>query len=332
MMRAELVGEAGRFERELPVVLVDVELAALRAGLRPRLRLVDRGGDAVDVEDAGEGEAAEAGADDRDRGVIVLPFEDVWNVVPVIIIGTMFQPVKMGSWRPATQRAERRTDALSKERIVEAAIEILDAEGESALTFRALAARLATGTGAIYWHVANKDELLAAATDDVIARAMTEVVAAAEPQEAIRAIALGVFDAIDAHPWVGAQLSREPWQPAMLQIFEGIGAQLQALGVPERAQFDCGVRARELHPRPRRPVRRGRPPAPPRHRPSGRSSRRRRPVGAARPRRVSVRAPRSPRSCPSTTTATQFLAGIDLILAGINAVRSASAGEHVGGG
>jgi hypothetical protein len=31
--RAELAGEAGRFERELPVVLVDVELAALRSGL-----------------------------------------------------------------------------------------------------------------------------------------------------------------------------------------------------------------------------------------------------------------------------------------------------------
>ncbi len=74
------------------------------------------------------------------------------------------------------QRTERRTDALSKERIVEAAIEILDAEGESALTFRALAARLATGSGAIYWHVASKNELLAAATDDVIARVMTGVV------------------------------------------------------------------------------------------------------------------------------------------------------------
>jgi hypothetical protein len=32
--RAELVGEAGRFECELPVVLVDVELAALRARRR----------------------------------------------------------------------------------------------------------------------------------------------------------------------------------------------------------------------------------------------------------------------------------------------------------
>ena len=138
-----------------------------------------------------------------------------------------------------TQRTERRADALSKERIVEAAIEILDTDGESALTFRALTARLATGSGAIYWHVANKNDLLAATTDDVIARVMTEVVSGAEPREAIRAIALGVFDAIDAHPWVGAQLSREPWQSAVLQIFESFGGQLQTLGVPERAQFDC---------------------------------------------------------------------------------------------
>ena len=140
-----------------------------------------------------------------------------------------------------TQRTERRADALSKERIVEAAIEILDAEGEDALTFRALAARLATGSGAIYRHVANKDELLAAATDGLITRAMAGVVSGAEPRAAIRSSALAVFDAIDAHPWVGTQLSREPWQPALVQIFEGLGRPLQALGVPARAQFDSAT-------------------------------------------------------------------------------------------
>jgi AcrR family transcriptional regulator len=137
------------------------------------------------------------------------------------------------------QRTERRTDALSKERIVEAAIEILDTEGESALTFRALTTRLATGPGAIYWHVANKSELLTATTNDVIARVMTDGAGGTEPREAIRAIALGLFDAIDAHPWVGTQLSAEPWQFAMLQLFEGIGSRLEALGVPEPAQFDA---------------------------------------------------------------------------------------------
>jgi len=138
-----------------------------------------------------------------------------------------------------TQRTERRADALSKARIVEAAIEILDTDGENALTFRALSARLATGSGAIYWHVANKNDLLAATTDDVIARVMTQVVGEVAPGEAIRAIALGLFDTIDEHPWVGARLSREPWQSAMLQIFESVGQQVQALGVVEGEQFNA---------------------------------------------------------------------------------------------
>jgi AcrR family transcriptional regulator len=142
-------------------------------------------------------------------------------------------------------RAERRTDALSRDRIVAAAVELLDAGGEAALTFRALATRLATGSGAIYWHVANKDELLAATTDHVIAGVVDLRPAAGapapDPRAAIRAIGLGLFDAIDAHPWVGTQLTREPWQRAMVQVIEGIGRQVWALGVPERAQFDVAM-------------------------------------------------------------------------------------------
>ncbi|MEC3917447.1 TetR/AcrR family transcriptional regulator [Nocardia sp. CDC160] len=140
-----------------------------------------------------------------------------------------------------TRRTGRRADGLSKDRIVEAAIDILDTGGENALTFRSLAARLTTGSGAIYHHVANKDELLAAATDAIIARVVTEMAEADTPRQTIRTLALGVFDAIDAHPWAGAQLSREPWQSGMLRILEGMGAQLQALGVPEHAQFDCAT-------------------------------------------------------------------------------------------
>jgi AcrR family transcriptional regulator len=138
-----------------------------------------------------------------------------------------------------TKRADRRGDALTKARIVDAAIDILDTGGESALTFRALAARLATGSGAIYWHVADKGELMAEAANDIITGAMSKIVRGAGPQQAIRALALEVFDAIDVHPWVGSQLFRAPWQPAMLQIFEGIGGPLQALGVPEHAQFNA---------------------------------------------------------------------------------------------
>jgi len=66
-------------------------------------------------------------------------------------------------------RAARRTDALSRELIVRAATEILDADGETALTFSALTRHLSTGYGAVYHHVANKSDLLAAAADEVIA-------------------------------------------------------------------------------------------------------------------------------------------------------------------
>ena len=111
-----------------------------------------------------------------------------------------------------TRRSQRRTEALSRERIVEAAVELLDAAGEGGLTFRALTERLATGPGAIYWHVANKGELLGAATDAVIAAALAIEPAESPdspPQDEIRAVALGLFDAIDEHPWVATQLSTQ---------------------------------------------------------------------------------------------------------------------------
>ncbi|NEA64680.1 TetR family transcriptional regulator [Streptomyces sp. SID12488] len=137
-----------------------------------------------------------------------------------------------------TRRPERREEPLSRERIVEAAIGLLDAEGEGGLTFRALARRLATGPGAIYWHVTGKDELLGAATESVVADAMPPAATAgATPQEAVRALAVGVFDAIDAHPWIGTQLARAPAQSPLLRIFEHLGRQVQALGVPHAAQF-----------------------------------------------------------------------------------------------
>jgi AcrR family transcriptional regulator len=134
----------------------------------------------------------------------------------------------------------RRADALTRARIVATAVAILDEEGEAALTFRALAARLTTGPGAIYHHVAGKEELLAAGTEEVVSAVLARVPAAAEPREAVRCVALGVFDAIDVHPWVGTQLSGALAQPALLQLFESLGAPLAELGVPAGEQFAAG--------------------------------------------------------------------------------------------
>jgi len=135
------------------------------------------------------------------------------------------------------RNTDRREDALSRDRIVAAAVELLDAAGEGGLTFRALSARLRTGPGAIYWHVANKGELLGAATDAVLAGTLLPGAPGQTPEQAIREIALGLFDAIDEHAWVGGQMSRVASQSATLRIFERIGRQVQALGVPDEGQF-----------------------------------------------------------------------------------------------
>ena len=134
-------------------------------------------------------------------------------------------------------RTQRREESLSRDRIIEASIELLDSSGESGLTFRALSALLATGPGAIYWHIANKSDLLTAASDAIVARTMTACLTGAKPKATIRALALGMFDAIDAHPWVGSALTRAPGQLPMVRILEHIGQQVHALGVPDKEQW-----------------------------------------------------------------------------------------------
>ena len=141
---------------------------------------------------------------------------------------------------PATRRP-RRADALSRERVVEAAIEILDRSGEQALTVRALTSHLQTGRGAIYHRVSGMDDLLAAAADDVIQAATKQAAGEGDPDSALRGLSLGIFDAIDAHPWVGTQLAREPLQPAVLRIWKSIGVQLHRLGVVGSAASDAGA-------------------------------------------------------------------------------------------
>jgi len=136
-----------------------------------------------------------------------------------------------------TRSSPRREDSLSRDRIIEASVAILDGSGEDGLTFRALSERLATGPGAIYWHVPNKGELLTAACDAIIARTMDAPLVGATPQAIIRTLALGMFDAIDAHPWVGSALTRAPGQLPMVRILERIGRQVSALGVPDEEQW-----------------------------------------------------------------------------------------------
>ncbi|GAA1071796.1 TetR/AcrR family transcriptional regulator [Tsukamurella spumae] len=135
----------------------------------------------------------------------------------------------------------RRTDALSRDRIVDAAIALLDVSGADALTFRALGSALNTGSGAIYHHVAGKDELLAAATDAVLRPILAVPAGDRDPREAIRELALTLFDTIDDHPWLAAQVMADPGRPANLLFSERIGSAVLAMDPPDAALFDAAT-------------------------------------------------------------------------------------------
>ncbi|EJN08342.1 TetR/AcrR family transcriptional regulator [Herbaspirillum sp. YR522] len=133
------------------------------------------------------------------------------------------------------QRRPRRDESLSREQIITAAIELLDSGGESGLTFRNLSGYLATGPGALYGHVENKRDLIEAACSAVIDPCVDLPSTDMLPTAAIRHVALAMFDAMDAHPWVGSALAWAAGQSTMVSVLERIGQQVQALGVaPDR--------------------------------------------------------------------------------------------------
>lgn len=132
---------------------------------------------------------------------------------------------------------DRRQVVHSRERIIDASIELLDQGGETGLTFRRLSERLATGPGALYAHIANKNDLLTAACDAVIARTISEIARAEPPEEALRKLALRLFDTIDARPWVGSALVQAPGQMPIVRILDFIGQQVRLLRIPEDQQW-----------------------------------------------------------------------------------------------
>lgn len=140
---------------------------------------------------------------------------------------------------PGRPRGRQRA-AHSLEAILQAAVELLDEAGESALTFRALAARLGGGVGSVYWYVSNKDELLDRATDLVMGGvlAQTEVLAGDDPIATLRDLALALFAAMEAHPWLAAYLLRDVgMQPNSIRLYERFGQELLRLDLTRRQRF-----------------------------------------------------------------------------------------------
>lgn len=102
---------------------------------------------------------------------------------------------------PATsERAGARAAPLDRERIAKAALELLDAQGQEAVTMRAIAERLGVRAPSLYNHVRSKDSLLELVADRVVSQVDTSGFDTLPWREALGAWAWSYYDALVAHP------------------------------------------------------------------------------------------------------------------------------------
>ena len=93
-------------------------------------------------------------------------------------------------------------DTLSRDQIVKAAIELLDAEGLEGLNMRELGRRLGSAATAVYWHVGSKANLIALAGDRVWHEVALPDPAAAGWRDAATELATGLHAMLTRHPWL----------------------------------------------------------------------------------------------------------------------------------
>jgi AcrR family transcriptional regulator len=110
--------------------------------------------------------------------------------------------------RPPRTRSGQPT--LSREQIVKAAIELLDAEGPAGLSMRKLGTRLGAGATSLYWHVTNKDELLELAVDEVMGEAYVPEAGDTSWRTGLSVWANGMHAMLLRHPWVTGLLGTRP--------------------------------------------------------------------------------------------------------------------------
>jgi TetR/AcrR family transcriptional regulator, tetracycline repressor protein len=91
-------------------------------------------------------------------------------------------------------------DALTRDAVVERALQVADAEGLEAVTIRRLGQELGVTPMALYWHVKNKEELLDAMGDRLYADLHVDVAEGTAWDEELRAVLQGLVDVLRRHP------------------------------------------------------------------------------------------------------------------------------------
>ena len=129
----------------------------------------------------------------------------------------------------------RQAPALSRAEIVDAAIAIADAEGSGAISMRRIAQVLRAGTMSLYWHVANKEQLL-----DLMLDALFGEIEVPEPsgdwRADLRTQARNQRAALLRHAWVMDFIGgRPPLGPNTLLLMD------RMLGALDGLDLDVGT-------------------------------------------------------------------------------------------
>lgn len=127
------------------------------------------------------------------------------------------------------ERAPRR-QPLSRERIVEAALRIVDTEGMDALSMRRVGQELGTGAASLYAHVGSKEELVELVLDLAYADIELEEADPARWEEQIKGLLRRSREALLSHRDLAkaAVVANVPTTPHAMDIAEAMLAVLRA--------------------------------------------------------------------------------------------------------
>jgi AcrR family transcriptional regulator len=131
---------------------------------------------------------------------------------------------------------------LSRDRIIEVASAIIDAEGLGALSTRRLAADLGVRGPSLYNHFATKDEILDAVADSVVANVDVSCFGTCGWDEALRRWGRSYRAALLTHPNIVPYLVQGPGRrPAQLAMADAVYGGLVAAGWPPARATHIGA-------------------------------------------------------------------------------------------
>ncbi|MGI5237465.1 TetR/AcrR family transcriptional regulator [Dactylosporangium sp. CA-139066] len=138
-----------------------------------------------------------------------------------------------------------RTPLLSRERIVEVATAIVDAEGLDALSTRRLARELGVQAPSLYNHFGTKEEIIDAIGDAIVSGVDLSMLGRDPWPQALRAWGRAYRAAFRAHPNVVPFLSRGPARrPASLRLADAVYGALVDAGWPPAQATRIGAAMR----------------------------------------------------------------------------------------